>query len=63
MDAVSIFKWMGYILTAVTLIGGFALFYGETQEWIGSLTAAILSAILVLISFMILSWLLKAFLK
>lgn len=63
MDTVSIFKWLGYILSIATLLFGFMLFYSDTQEWGKSLAAALISGILVLVSFLMLSWLLQVFLK
>ncbi|WP_068469545.1 hypothetical protein [Candidatus Protochlamydia phocaeensis] len=51
----------GYIASLAVLIFGFLLFYGDTQEFFSSISAAVLSALLVLISFIALSWLARVF--
>lgn len=63
MTVAHIIKMLGYILSVATLILGFLLFYSQTQEPIGSLSAAILSSALVLGSFMMLYWLAEVFVK
>lgn len=63
MDAKSFMKWLGYFISAIVLVLGFLLFYGDTHEPIGSFVAAALSAILTWVSFLMLSWLVQVFLK
>ena len=56
-------KGLRYVSSLLTLIVGFLLFYNKTQEPIGSLTAAILSAALVWISCIMLEWIVQIFIK
>lgn len=63
MDIVLIIKWLGYVVSAAFLFFGFLLFYHNTGEVISSATAAILSAALTLVSFIMLRWLVQVFLK
>lgn len=56
-------RWVGYAVTLATLVFGFMLFYSNTQELVGSLFAAFLSAALVLVSFIMFSWLIQVFTK
>lgn len=51
------------IATLVTLIGGLLLFYSDSGAFLSSLTAAILSAALVWISFLMIGWLTQVFTK
>jgi hypothetical protein len=53
-------KYFGYIATGVVFLLGFLLFYYETADLIGSLFAALCSALLVLGSFIIISWILQS---
>lgn len=53
-------KYVGYISTGVVFLFGFLLFYYQTGEFIGSLFAALCSALLVLGSFIIFSWILQS---
>lgn len=63
MDAGTRTRTIGYYVALGTLIFGWWLFYTDTQEWLGSLVAASLSACLVLASFLGLSWLVQVFTK
>lgn len=63
MNVNSWMKWLGYGMSLVVLIIGFLLFYSDTQEWISSLMAALLSAALILGSFIALRWLVQVFTK
>lgn len=63
MNAVEIVTKLGYILTIGILIFGFFLFFHDTHEWIGSLTAAVISAGLVFFSFIAIRWLVQVFTK
>ena len=49
------------IVSMITLILAFFLFYSETNEWMGSLAAAILTAALTLGAMIILRWLTEVF--
>jgi 4-amino-4-deoxy-L-arabinose transferase-like glycosyltransferase len=63
MNAATIIKWTGYIASVAILIFGFLFLYSHTHEWISSLTAAILSSLLVLVSFIMLRWLAEVFMR
>lgn len=53
-------KYLGYVSTAVVFLLAFLLFYYQTGDVVGSLFAALCSALLVLGSFIILSWILQS---
>ena len=57
------FKRVEYGITLLTLIGGSLLFFSQTHELLSSLVAAILSAALVWISFIMIGWLAQVFTK
>jgi hypothetical protein len=63
MDLISSIRWLGNILSVLTLVLGFLLFYSDNKEWKGSLLAALLSAALVYGSFMMIRWLVQVFKK
>jgi uncharacterized membrane protein len=54
-------KIIGIVLSIATLIFGFLLFYSQTKEPIGSLSAAVLTSALVWGSFTMLYWLAEVF--
>ena len=56
-------KWIDYIISLFIFIFGFLLFYSETNEWKGSLLAAILSAALTFVSLVAIRWLIEVFTK
>ena len=56
MTFVSKLHYAGYMTTALVFVLGFALFYYQTSDAIGSLFAALCSALLVLGSFIIVTW-------
>lgn len=55
-------KW-SYIAAAITFVGGLALFFSDTNEFYGSLAAAILAALLVWVSWVLMRWLILALRK
>jgi hypothetical protein len=59
----SFMKWFGYLASLAILIFGFFLFYWETNEWIGSLLAASLSAALAFGAFIVMRWFIDVFVK
>jgi len=63
MNAGARTRTIGYFIALGTLVFGFWLFYTDTQEPVGSLVAAALSACLVLATFLGLSWLVQVFTK
>lgn len=63
MDKFSIGTWLMGLCTLLTLMITFIVYYHETQELISSLTAAILSASLVLGALIVLNWLIQVFTK
>jgi len=56
MGLVSTIKWSAYISTLVVFVGGFLLFYYQTDELIGSFFAALCSALLILGTFVVFAW-------
>ena len=63
MDKVLFMKWLNYIISIIVFIYSFFLFYNDTQAWVGSLSAAVLSAGLVFVSLTMLRWLVQVFIK
>lgn len=63
MDKFSIGTWLMGLFTLLTLVITFIVFYHETQEPISSLTAAILSASLLLGALIVLNWFIQVFTK
>ncbi|CUI16810.1 hypothetical protein PNK_1193 [Candidatus Protochlamydia naegleriophila] len=63
MSVGSMIKWGGYLVSVLVFIFGTILFYNDTKNLLSSLSAAILSALLVLISFIMISWLAQVFTK
>ena len=57
------YKQFENIGTLITFLVGFFLFYSQTVELLGSLAAALLSAALVWISFVMIGWLAQVFTK
>lgn len=49
-------KWIGYSLTWAVFVFGFILFFQQTNEWVGSLFAALCSAALVFGMFVVFYW-------
>jgi hypothetical protein len=54
---------MSFIVAFIALAVGFILFFSDTMEFMKSLAAAILLAVLVWISFIMVSWLVLAIRK
>lgn len=52
-----------YIAAGATLIIGLVLFFSNTQEFLGSLAAAIMAAALVWVSWVLMRWLILALRK
>ncbi len=63
MPILSKSKWALISVSIAVLIFSFFVFYRDTQEFFSSLTAAILSAALVLGALIIMSWLIRVFMK
>jgi hypothetical protein len=57
------YKQVEYIATLAIFLLGFFLFYSQTAELLSSLVAAVLSAALVWISFIMIGWLSQVFTK
>jgi len=52
-----------YLVSVLTLVITFQVFYQDNAEFFGSLAAAILSAGLMFVSLIMLSWLAQVFMK
>ncbi len=63
MSIGSMIKWAGYLVSFLVFIFATILFYNDTKNLLSSLSAAVLSALLVLISFIMISWLAQVFTK
>lgn len=63
MDAHSKIHWGIGIISLFVFILTFFIFFRETQELLSSLTAALLSTLLVLASLIIVSWFIRVFTK
>ena len=50
-----------YFVSLITLTGTFLLFYSDTNEWMGSVAAAILTTALTLGSMIMIRWLVEVF--
>lgn len=53
----------GFIFTLTVLVLGFLILYWNSNEWISSLFAAVLTAILAFASYIMILWLAKVFSK
>ncbi|KIC72123.1 MULTISPECIES: hypothetical protein [Candidatus Protochlamydia] len=63
MSASLTIRRFGYIASLLIFILGATLFYNESHTFWNSLSAAFLSSLLVLISFIMISWLVQVFTK
>jgi len=52
---------LSYIIALITLIGTWLFFFIQTNEFLSSLTAGILTALLVWMSYVIMRWLILSF--
>ena len=56
-------KWASLISSLLVFVFSFLLFYDDNQKIAGSFSAAILCALLFWLSFIMLSWLVRVFIK
>lgn len=54
---------LSYVASALIFIFCFILFYNDSKETISSLFAALLTALLTLVSFIMIGWLIQVFTK
>lgn len=60
MNGFKLVNGMSFVVAAVTLVFALFLFYADTNEFLGSLTAALLSAALMWMAYVLVRWLVLA---
>lgn len=63
MQTQSMIRMIGYISSLLVLVFGFLILYNETQAVLSSLSFAVLAAIMVWGTFIIISWLAQMIIK